>query len=514
MSRKAIISGSILLGASALISRVLGLARDHLLASNFGALGSQGIYNLDTYYAAFRLPDLVFNLVVYGTLSSAFVPIFVQYLKKNETAEANQFGSAVLTISTVLITALSALIALFAPLIVPLLVPGFDGERLELTITLTRIMALSPIFFTISAFFQSLQNSHQTFIYYSIAPIVYNLSIIVGIVFFSKNYGVTGIAWGVVAGALLHACVQLPALRKLKFSYIWNFDYQRRDFREMIALTIPRVIGLSISQFNLLIETFIGSLLISGSITIMNYATNLQSLPLGVIGISAAIASFSTLAGEATKNNISAFSRVVSENVERVLFLIIPATLGMLSLRFQIVRLVFGRGKFTWEDTILTSNTLGILLIGLAAHSLIFLLARAFYSWKDTKTPVAISIGSVAVNILFSLYFTQILSMGVYGLATANAIAGFLNCMLLFIFLRKKLAVKFRDLIPAGPIMHFLFASAIMLLAVQVAKVGTGMLFNDIDTYLELTIQTLTSIAVGAGAYFGCIKVFRDLQHR
>jgi len=217
MIKKLVIGGGLLLGISNLLSRILGLVRDHLLGTTFGALSGSGLFDLDTYYAAFRLPDFLFNLLIYGTLSAAFVPIFVQYLKKDKIEEAWKFASSVMNIAIVLIFAVCAVVFIFAPWIVPVFVPGFGDERLALTIQLTRIILISPIFFTVSAVFQSIQNSFKTFFFYALAPLVYNLSIIGGIIFLSPRYGVIGVAWGVVAGSALHALVQVPSMIKNKF---------------------------------------------------------------------------------------------------------------------------------------------------------------------------------------------------------------------------------------------------------------------------------------------------------
>lgn len=495
-----------LLGGSALLSRILGLVRDHLLATNFGALTGTGIYDLDVYYAAFRLPDILYNLLIYGTLSSAFVPIFVSYWKKGDIKKAVEFTSNVFTLALFSILVLCLIAFFAAPLILPLLVPGFSGEKLGLTVMATRLMLIAPVFFTISGIFQSVQNSLGRFFWYSVGPIAYNAGIIVGIIFLSWSWGIFGVAGGVVLGSFLHAVTQLPTLRYLPVRMKIFLNWARNDMKEMFKLMIPRIIGLSLSQFNLVVDTIIGSTLITGSITILNYATNINQVPIGIIAISAAIVSFSTLSALATNEEKKEFCESLKTNIHRILWLMIPATVGMVVLRFQIVRLVLGRGKFGWEDTIFTSNTLGLLALGLISHSLIFLLARAFYAWKNTKTPLFVGIVAFASNITISIVLTKIFNFGVYGLAISNAISAILNMSGLLILLKYQLNVPMEKFLDYKILGKYVIAALVMGLFVQATKQFFGQVFDDIDTYLEIGIQTLSAVAIGIVVYFASLK--------
>lgn len=269
--------------------------------------------------------------------------------------------------------------------------------------------------------------------------------------------------------------------------------------KEMVRLALPRIFGMSVTQLSLIVDIIIASTLTAGSITIINFAANLESLPIGIIGISVAIVSFGRLSAHAALNNTEALKKEVLNNIRRILFLLIPITFGMLVLRTQIVRLFLGRGKFGWTETVLTANTLGIFLAGLACGGLVFLLARAFYALKDTKTPVLIGVVAVVLNIACSLIFTKIIHLETYGLALSNSIADVLNATLLIVLLSKKLKASVLD---ATEILKFIFASILMMVVVQLTKSSFSYVFQDIDTYVELTIQTTSAVAAGALVYF------------
>lgn len=462
MSRKHIISGALLLGMSSLLSRILGVFRDRIFAVQFGALDAQGIHDLDIYFAAFRIPDFLYNFLVLGTLSLAFVPIFSRYVVGEKREEGFRFINTLFHFLFITVGSSAVLVFFLAPWLVPLIVPGFDGEKLHVTIQVTRIMLLSPIFFAFSSLAQSVQTSYRTFFYYSLAPIGYNVSIIIATLFFSRSIGVYGVAIGVVIGAFLHFLIQMPALWKLGYRYRFHFDWKIPELREMLRLVGPRIIGVSAMQFMLLVDTFLASSLPKGSITIYSLAINLVSLPLGIVGISLAISSFSTLSELAEKNAVQLFLSQLASLIEWILFLIIPASFGMYIFRNEITTLILQGGKFTGQDTFFTAQTLGFLLLSLPFQSLSPLLSRAFFSWKDAKTPVRIVVTSVLVHIFLSIFFLRYLQWGVWGVAVAYSFAEALQFFLLVLFFRKKFAVLFSSFVPFRSILFFIFASILM----------------------------------------------------
>lgn len=499
--------GVFLLGFSFLVSKVLGLLRDHLLASGFGAGNSVAVsFNLDTYYAAFRLPDLLFNLLAYGVLSAAFIPLFTELLKKEGKEHAFRFANQILQTVAFIVTCLAIILFIITPFIVPLYVPWFSPEKQAVTVTLTRMMLLTPLFFTVGSITAGMQNVFHRYFGLAFGPVLYNLGIILGIVLLGNRYGVYGVGIGVIAGALLNFLIQLPGIWRIGFRFTSVSVWWTRQVKEMLLLSIPRIFGMSVTQLSLFIGTIIASGLAEGSITLMNLASNLTSLPLGVIGISIATVSFSRLASVAVESNMQHFIIEIKTNIQRMLFLLIPVIGGMLALRLQIVRLFLGRGKFDWDDTTLTANTLGILLLGVIFEALIFLLARGFYALKNTRTPVFIGIGAVTINIATSIIATKIFPLGIYGIAIGTAAAHTVNALLLFIFLWKKVGGSLLDYLE---IVKFIVSGVLMLFIVQATKMSFGFIFEDIDTYKELIIQTGAAVAAGAITYLGLCSLFR-----
>ncbi|MBI4994212.1 murein biosynthesis integral membrane protein MurJ [Candidatus Peregrinibacteria bacterium] len=491
--------GALLLGFSFFLSKILGLIRDHLLAGQFGAGNGAEIsaaFNLDTYYAAFRIPDFLFNQLSYGVLAAAFIPIFVEIFKKESIKTAFKFASDVLRLVTLIIAGFSIIIFILAPYILPIFVPGFSKEALDVTVAATRIMLVTPLFFTIGSIAGGIQNAMNRFFALSLAPLFYNLGIIGGIVFLSKTYGVYGVAIGVAVGSFVNMLVQLPTIIKMGFKYAPSLKWWNNRVKEMILLSLPRILGMSVTQVSLIIDTIIASTLAAGSITVINFAANLESLPIGIIGVSVAVVSFGTLSAHAADQNMHEFTKEITTNLRRILFLLIPLAFGMFSLRFQIVQIVLEKGAFTNTDTVLTANTLGFFLIGLMFGGIMFLLARGFYALKNTKTPVKAGIAAVAINIIASILLTKVWKFETYGLAVANSTADIFNAAVLLILLSKRLSANIINLKEIG---KFFAAAILMLIAVHFTKNYFGNVF----------VQTAVSVVFGALVYFGACFAMR-----
>lgn len=501
---------AILIGFSFLLSKILGLVRDNMLAASFGTAGPNGsaLFNLDTYYAAFRIPDLLFNLLSYGVLSAAFVPIFVEILKKEGKPQAFRFSNEILHTLGVLIMVISVILILGTGPLLKIFVPGFTEENFAVTIQLTRLMSLTPIFFTIGSIASGIQNAFHTFLGLALAPIMYNLGILGGIIFLSKTYGVYGVAIGVGIGAFLNMAVQIPAIWRAGFRYHWPKSWWGPRIKEMLLLSLPRIFGMSVQQLSLIIDTIIASTLTAGSITVINFASNLESLPLGLIGVSIAVVSFGTLAGFAAENRTADLAKEISKNIQRVLSLLVPLAAGMFLLRREIIQLLLEHGKFSPADSTLTANTLGIFLAGLAFSGIVFLLARGFYALKNTKIPVLVSVFSVSINIGLSLMLTKIFSLSVYGLALANSCADIINASLLFILLQRRLRIP---LIQWKEILKFVASTLIMVGVVILTKGRFNFLFEEIHPFIKLSLEIALSVVFGGVSYFGMMRLFRNL---
>ena len=427
---------AVLVAASSLISRLLGVFRDRILASQFGA-GPQ----LDIYYAAFRVPDLLFNLIVLGALSAGFIPIFSGLVKNfndpkkaDENTPAWQLANNVINLLSLFLVAFSLLGVIFAPLLVRVITPGFSTDAQVSTVFLTRIMFLSPLFLGISGVLGGILQSFRRFLIYSLAPIFYNLGIIAGAMWFSNWWGLPGLAWGVVFGAFLHMLIQIPAVYVLGFRYSFKINIKDKATRRIGKLMIPRTLSLAITQIDLLVTTVIASGLAAGSLTVFNLANNLQSFPVGIFGVSFAIAAFPALSQYAhDKEKLEAS---FSSTLRQIFFFVIPATVLLITLRAQIIRVILGAGAFSWQDTILTMNTLAMFSISLFAQASVPLLVRVFYARHDSRTPFYLGMFTVATDIILCLILSR--SMGVTGLALAYSISNILNFLLLWTWLHFK----------------------------------------------------------------------------
>jgi len=356
-------------------------------------------------------------------------------------------------------------------------------------------MFLSPIFLGISSVFGGILQSFKRFFVYSMSPIFYNIGIIIGALYFVPLWGIYGLAWGVVLGAIAHMIVQLPALVQLGFKYSFKFELKNPRVIKIWLMMVPRTMSLAISQLNLLVITVIASTLASGSLAVFNFANNLQSFPVGIFGISFAIAAFPALSAVAfDKKNLV---KDLSLTVRQILFFIIPSTVILLALRAQIIRVILGTGKFDWQDTLLTIDTLGFFAISLFAQALIPLLIRVFYARHDSKTPFIIGLVAALVNIFLSIKLSG--SMGVAGLALAFSISNVINLILLWAWLNFEIGKidEFKIFIST---IKFSLAALSCGLAVQGVKLLIGNQ-TDLDRFWEIALQGLAAGLAGILVY-------------
>src|SRR3990167_367772 len=412
-------------------SNILGMLRDHFLAQKIPA------DLLDTYYVAFRLPDLIFNILILGAIAAAFIPVFTNYISQNKEKEGWRIANSFLNISMLSLIIFAVILAILMPYLIPLLVSNFSLEKQELTTKLARIMLFSPIFFGISYIFGGILNSFKRFLVYSIAPLIYNLSIILSTIFLADRYNIWGVVIGVIGGAFLHMMVQIPGAIKVGFKYSFILDAYHEGVKKIYKLMIPRAIGLGAMQIMLLTFTAIASTLSVGSVAIFHLADNIQTMPIVVFGTSFATAIFPTLSEAHSRKETDKFLTYLWRGIRAIIYLLIPAGIGIILLRAQIVRLILGSGYFGWEETINTANTLGFFAISLFAQGLIAHLARTFYALHNTKIPMIISVVSFAVSIISAFIFSPIL--GVSGLGLAFSIGSITNLCLLYFIIRKKI---------------------------------------------------------------------------
>lgn len=490
--------GALIIACFSFSSKILGLLRERLIAHNFAASEIS-----DIYYSSFRLPDLIFNTLVLGALTSAFIPVFQKVWYKNKD-EGLILANSVLNLFLIIISFLVVIAFIFTPQIMSVLTPGFNEWQMSATTRLSRIMLLSVLFFVISNVIGGVLNSWKKFFSFSLAASFYNIGIIFGIVVLYPRFGLDALAWGVLLGAILHLLVQLPESIKNGFRYRVVLKFNS-DLKRILLLMLPRTLGLAAGQVNLIFTTMIASTLAVGSISVFNFANNLQSLPISLFAVSLAIAVFPTFTQAIQEKNKKLFSEHFSSSVRKILFILIPLSIFILILRAQIVRVILGTGAFSWEDTYYTAQTLGFFALSIFAQGLIPILARSFYAWEDTKTPMFVSFISIIVNISLSFILSKIL--GVTGLGLAFSVSSILNMVLLYILLHRKV----QDLDDQKIFSSILKISIISLIAGLATYLGLQFLsiFVNMQTFFGIFIQGVVSGILGLLIYLILAIVFK-----
>ncbi len=495
----AIASAAMIIASFSIISRLVGLVRDRILAGTFGASES-----LDIYFAAFRLPDLLFQLMVVGALSASFIPLFTKYYKEKNPQKAWDFTNKILNLIILLFGAFVLILVWAMPWVSPLIAPGFSPEALDIMTHLSRIMLLAQFFLAISMVFGSALQGAKRFFFYSLAPIFYNVGIIFGALFLTEQLGVMGVAWGVVLGGWLHFFTQWLGMRFMGYRYRTEIAFFDKDIIYTFKHMLPRVLGLAVNQLNFVFMTVLASFLAAGSVTVLQFAYNMNFFPVGVIAVSYAVAAFPTLCEASQKKGLKKFKDTFSRTVRQMLFFLIPATALFIILRVQIVRVAFGAGDFSWTATYLTANTLAFFMLSLVAQAMIFLLVRSYFALEDTLTPFAVGLGAAIVNIAAAYWFTGV--YGVVGFGIAYSIGAYIQLILLWIPLRQrvgglggwKILQSFGLLSIAG------LGCAI---SAQLSKYVFAQVLN-LDTFMGIFLQGLAAGCVGMIIYFALAYAF------
>lgn len=391
-----------LLAIFAFMSQILALVRDKLLAYSFGAGNT-----LDIYYAAFRIPDLIFVSIASLVSASVLVPFFIDRFK-NDSDKGQKFIDSIFSTFFILIIAISAITFFIIPWLIKILLPGFvDSSSLPLLINTSRILLLSPIFLGISNFLSSITQMHKRFLIYALSPIVYNVGIIVGIIFLYPLFGLYGLVIGVVIGAFLHMIIQIPFIFGRGIFPHFKFIIDWKSIRKVVFVSLPRTLTLSSNQLASFFLIALASLMSGGSISIFNLAFNLQSVPLSIIGISYSSAVFPTLSKFFVEKRRDEFLTKMIDSGRHIVFWSVPITILFVVLRAQIVRTIYGAGHFDWADTRLTAATLAIFIVSVIGQSLILLFVRAYYAEGKTRKPLFINIFSGIVIVAFGYGLTK-----------------------------------------------------------------------------------------------------------
>ena len=398
------------------VSRLLGMLREIIIAAQFGTGNTY-----DAYVAAFRIPDLLFVIVMSGAFGSAFIPVYGGFLARDEQERAWKLANTLLTYTVVILLIAAQLILVFAePLIVGIIAPELPPESQQLAVNLTRLLLLSPLLLGLGAAGKGMLESHDAFTLPAIAPILYNLGIIFGALLLTPALGVYGLAAGVLLGAGGHVAIQAAALLRYGIRFRPSVSRHTEGLGEVARLMAPRIAGQAASQVNLIVMTNFASRLGEGRISALNYAQHLVLLPHGILALSISTVIFPLMARQYELNRMRELKQTLQRALGPLLFLGLPAAIGLFAFRVSIVQIAFQYGSFTAQSTALVAEAVGYFAIGLLARMIIEPVTRAFYAMHDTRTPLAISFLSVVANIALSWWLASRLGHG--GLALSISI--------------------------------------------------------------------------------------------
>jgi len=432
-----ILSAAFVIMATIILSQVLGLIRQRLLVSIFGASNTLGVYLAST-----KLPDFLFQILIAGALSSAFIPVFSDYLVKGKERDGHKLASTLLFLSLITFTLFAVILFIFAKQFSTLMAPGFSNEQLNLLASLTRIVIFGEMIFIIGSFLSAILQSYNHFFIPGIASALYNLGIIIGIVCLSPFFGIYAPAYGVIIGALIFVLAQIPLAKNMGFSFRPSLSLQAirsSGVLDVLKLIWPRTISIGVFQLGTIITvTLISFLQDPGrNYVIFDYAQTLAFAPVALFGQAIAQAAFPVLSKE--KERLNDFKTTFITSFNQMLYLVLPFSVLLLVLRIPIVRLIFGAGQFDWTATVLTGRTLAFFSISIFAQALVYLVARGFYALHDTRTPLIIGAATTGLMVLMGAISIFILHLGVESIAISFSIASVLNFLILFVFLDRKI---------------------------------------------------------------------------
>ena len=491
--QNSIFSATIVLAVTFLFSALLGFLRTRFLYSHFFKCC---VLELDAYNAAFRIPDLIFKLLVTGALSASFIPVFSGYLHKNKK-QAYQMASSVINLLLIFFIAFSIIALIFAHPLSQLIAKGFSPYQIDLMASLTRILLIAQIFFLISNFLTAILQVNQIFIISALSPIIYNLFIILSIFTLAPAFGIYGVVYGAVVGAFFHMAVQIPSVKHLGFKYSKVASFNIPGVREIIRLMVPRTLSLGLAEIENTVTLFFASSLAAGSISLLNLALQLMYLPSRVFGTTIGQASLPILSKNVAKNQLDIFRDTVRKTILQSIFIAFPV--GVLSLvnRLSIVRLAFGTKQFPWAATLITARTLAFLTPAIVFQAVIQILIRSFYALHDTKTPLKISAISLSFNIISSYLFINFTSLGIVGLAISASLGNLVQCIGLFsLFILRIDGQGWRDMIMS---FNRILISSILCGLVSWLTVQSLDIFI-LDTSKTISVFIVFSISILSGS--------------
>ena len=500
VSRRGLARAGLLVSGAFLVSRLLGWVRVAIIASAVGVTGDG-----DVFAAAFRLPDLMFQLVAAGALNSALIPVIAELLHRDTEDAAWRVVSTVANLMMIALLVLATGLFVFAPMLVPLITPGFDPDRLDRTVALTRIMVLSPVFLAMGSVATSVLNARGRFAASVLAPILYNVGMIAGALVLYPVLGIPGLAVGVVLGSVCHLVIQLRPLAGVGFRYRPRITLSDPAARKALTLMAPRAFGLGAVQVTLVVLTIQASTMAEGSVAALTYAFTLLQIPLGVISMALGTVALPALSTSLATGDTGEFVYLLRRSIRLLLFVMLPiATMGMVQAH-GVVDLLFGYGRFDAAAVTVTAGTLVFFLVGLTAHAEIAILAPAFYAGQDTRTPVSIVVAGTGVSVVLALALAA--PLGLAGLALSVAAGAWFEALLMVAVLGRRW--------PGLDLVSLALALAVALAAAAAAGAVTWLAWANVGglavgpARLSLLLRLVLATGAGGLVYLGASKLLR-----
>ncbi|HSX39761.1 MAG TPA: murein biosynthesis integral membrane protein MurJ [Candidatus Saccharimonadales bacterium] len=502
-TQNTIISAAFILAFATGLNAVLGLVKNRLLTHYFGVSDQLGVF-----YTADRIPSLIYSTLVVGALSTVFIPVFNGHYKKSPST-AWHTASSMITATLIFFLILGGIIFAGAPLVMEILSVGkFTPDQVTLGANLMRIMLVGQFILIFSSFLTSLLQSFKYFIIPALAPILYSFGMILGTILLSDRYGIYGPAIGVIIGAFFHMFIQIPLLKKIGYKYTLSLDFRDKGLREIYKLVPPRITSVILANTIATVNNSFAILVSTSSVIFLKFANQLQFFPVSLFGLSISAAALPTFSLESGDDDHEKFKKTFITSLHQMLFLVMPASVILFVLRVPVVRLVYGSANFPWEATLQTAYALGFFSISIFAQSAIYLLNRAFFAFRDTTTPVKISLVTICINIGLSLFFVNYLKWGVWSLAFSYSITSFMDTIVLLYFLSKKLGgFDLEKLL--GPFTKISYASVFMGISLYLPLKLLDITVFDTSRTINLILLTGIACVAGGFSYLFFTKVFK-----
>ncbi|MEN6639014.1 MAG: murein biosynthesis integral membrane protein MurJ [Smithella sp.] len=493
-----------IVGAATMVSRVLGVVRDMVIAAFFGAS-----WMTDAFWVAFRIPNMLRRLLGEGSLTVSFVPVFTEYLQKKTKAETVELADNAFTILSVILAAVSVLGILLSPLIVGLIAPGFIArpEQFALAVFLNRLMFPYIFFIALVALCMGILNSFRHFTTPALSPVMLNIAMIAAALTLHKAFAqpITSLAVGVLIGGVLQLAMQWPVLRKFGVKFKFRFNLHHPGIRQIGVLMLPAILGAGVGTINVFVGTVLASLLPGGSVTYLFYADRIMEFPLGIFAIAIGTAALPSFSKHVAAGQMDELKSGISFSLRLMLFLTIPSMAALMALHLPIISVLFQRGAFDVQAAVYTGQALFCYALGLWAYAMLRVFVSAFYSLQDSKWPLKAAVITLIVNVVFSLALMYPLKHN--GIALAGSISAAVNVLTLAFVLRNKIG-SFLDRAFYTSVFKIILSSVFMLgtigLIEYVMPWNTSAGFKSRLTYLASTILA------GAGAYFICAYLLKS----